>query len=88
LTDKLAISVRNVSKVYPLYPRPSDRLKQSLYYAPPGFWRGQPRQFYREFWALRDVSFDVKREEKVGLIVVTAAAKASCGNFCPILVAS
>jgi lipopolysaccharide transport system ATP-binding protein len=56
LNNDVAISVRQVSKMYPLYAQPSDRLKQSLYYALPGFWRGQPRQFYQEFWALRDVS--------------------------------
>jgi hypothetical protein len=34
LTD-IAISVRNISKMYPLYAQPSDRLKQSLWYALP-----------------------------------------------------
>lgn len=59
----IAISVCNVSKMYPLYAQPSDRLKQSLWYTLPSFLRGQPRQFYREFWALRDISFEVKRGE-------------------------
>ena len=64
LTD-LAIAVRHVStlRVYPLYADPRDRLKQLRYYALPGFLRGQPRQFYREFWALGDFSFEVKTGE-------------------------
>ena len=62
-SNDFAISVRNVSKMYPLYAQPSNRLKQSLWYALPGFVRGQPRQFYQEFWALRDVSFEVKKGE-------------------------
>jgi hypothetical protein len=55
----IAISVHNVStlRVYPLYAQPSDRLKQSLWYALPKFLRGKPREFYRKFWALRDISF-------------------------------
>jgi hypothetical protein len=68
LADDIAIAVRNVStlRVYPLYPDPRDRLKQSLWYALPGFVRGHPRQFFREFWALRDCpsdgrSFEVKK---------------------------
>jgi hypothetical protein len=44
-SDDLAISVRNVSKMYPLYTQPGDRLKQSLWYALPRFLRGQLRKF-------------------------------------------
>jgi lipopolysaccharide transport system ATP-binding protein len=50
-------------RVYPLYADPRDQLKQLLYYALPGSLRGQPRQFFREFWALRDISFEVKTGE-------------------------
>lgn len=73
----IAISVRNVSKMYPLYAQPSDRLKQSLWYALPGFLRGQPRQFYREFWALRDISFEVKKGETVGIIGRNGSGKST-----------
>jgi lipopolysaccharide transport system ATP-binding protein len=76
VTD-LAISVRNVSKMYPLYADPRDRLKQSLYYALPGFLRGQPRQFYREFWALRDISFEVKKGEALGIIGKNGSGKST-----------
>ena len=56
----VAIRVRNLSKMYRIYERPQDRLKQM-------FWRGQ-RQYGREFWALRDISFDVKKGETIGII--------------------
>jgi lipopolysaccharide transport system ATP-binding protein len=76
VTD-IAISVRNVSKMYPLYAKPSDRLKQSLWYALPKFLRGQPRQFYREFWALRDISFEVKKGEALGIIGQNGSGKST-----------
>jgi lipopolysaccharide transport system ATP-binding protein len=56
----IAIRVHNLSKMYRIYDRPQDRLKQM-------FWRGR-RQYGREFWALRNVSFDVKQGETVGII--------------------
>ena len=49
----IAIRVKNVTKAYQIYDKPQDRLKQSL-------WRGR-KQFYREFKALDDVSFEVKK---------------------------
>lgn len=72
-----AISVRNVSKMYPLYAKPGDRLKQSLWYALPSFLRKRPRQFYREFWALRDISFEVKKGETLGIIGQNGSGKST-----------
>lgn len=63
--------------MYPLYAQPSDRLKQSLWYALPRFLRGQPRQFYREFWALREINFEVKRGETVGIIGRNGSGKST-----------
>lgn len=76
-TNDVVISIRNVSKIYPLYARASDRLKQSLWYALPSFLRRKPREFYREFWALRDVSFEVHRGETVGIIGRNGSGKST-----------
>ena len=54
------IDVRNVSKHYPIYARPADRLLQMLA-------RGR-RRYYREFRALDDVSFAVERGQTLGVI--------------------
>lgn len=76
-TDDIAISVQHVSKMYPLYASPHDRLKQSLWYALPSFLRGTPRQFHQEFWALRDISFEVKRGETLGIIGQNGSGKST-----------
>ncbi len=63
--------------MYPLYAQPSDRLKQSLWYALPKFLRGKLREFYREFWALRDISFEVKKGEALGIIGKNGSGKST-----------
>lgn len=73
----VAVSIRNVSKMYPLYNDPRDRLKQSLWYALPQFLRGKPRDFYREFWALRNISVEIKRGESLGIIGRNGSGKST-----------
>jgi lipopolysaccharide transport system ATP-binding protein len=70
MSDEIAVAVHNVSKRYLLYDRPQDRLKQSL------FWRFG-KSYAREFWALRDVSFEVRRGETLGIIGRNGAGKST-----------
>jgi lipopolysaccharide transport system ATP-binding protein len=70
MSDEFAVSVQNVSKRYLLYDRPQDRLKQSL------FWRFG-KSYAREFWALRDVSFEVKPGEALGIIGQNGSGKST-----------
>ncbi len=52
-SEDIVISVRNLTKSYRLFDHPGDRIKQFLSF---GF-----KQYHREFTALKDVSFDIRR---------------------------
>lgn len=67
--DNVAIKVNNVSKIYRLYDKPTDRLKEAL-----GF---SKKKRYKEHYALNNVSFDVKRGETVGIIGTNGSGKST-----------
>lgn len=80
MSSNVAIKVRNLSKCYQIYSKPQDRLKQFLM-------RGK-RCYYREFWALHDVSFEVMPGEVVGIIGRNGSGKSTllqmvCGTLTP-----
>jgi lipopolysaccharide transport system ATP-binding protein len=84
----IAIRVQNLSKCYQIYNAPRDRLKQ---FVAPRLQRmaGQtPRQYFREFWALKDISFEIKKGETVGIIGRNGSGKSTllqliCGTLSP-----
>ncbi|MBE5870350.1 MAG: ABC transporter ATP-binding protein [Lachnospiraceae bacterium] len=67
--EDLAIQIDHVSKIYKLYEKPSDRMKEAL-----GFGRHVKAT---EKYALNDVSFDVKRGETVGIIGTNGSGKST-----------
>ncbi len=79
LTDQRQVQIRvqGLSKMYYLYDRPEDRLKQFVYPRLQRLFRQPVRKYFREFWALRDVSFQVHRGETVGIIGRNGSGKST-----------
>lgn len=75
--EDIAIRVSNVSKRYEIYDSPRDRLKQFVLPRLQRYAGQQPRQYFRDFWALREVSFEVGRGESVGIIGRNGSGKST-----------
>jgi lipopolysaccharide transport system ATP-binding protein len=76
----VAISVKNLGKCYHMYAAPVDRLKQAIF-------RGR-RTYYGEFWALRNVSFEIRQGEAFGVAGRNGSGKSTllqliCGTLTP-----
>jgi lipopolysaccharide transport system ATP-binding protein len=80
LDPALALRAANLSKRYELYAKPHHRLQQTLL-------RGR-RNFFSEFWALRDVHLEVPRGTTLGIIGRNGSGKSTllqilCGTLTP-----
>lgn len=80
MSSDFAIKVENLSKCYHIYDQPRDRLMQMLT-------RGR-KKYYREFWALKDVSFEIKKGETFGIVGRNGSGKSTllqmiCGTLNP-----
>jgi len=80
MSSESMIRAENLGKVYHIYRRPADRLKQML-------WRGR-RTFYDEYWALKEINLEVFRGETIGIIGRNGSGKSTllqlvCGTLAP-----
>lgn len=88
MSSNIAIKVEGLSKCYQIYDQPRDRLKQFVLPRLQRLVAQPPRQYYREFWALKDVSFEIKKGETVGIIGRNGSGKSTllqmiCGTLNP-----
>ncbi len=87
-SDEIAIKVEHLSKMYQMYNQPQDRLKQFVIPKLQRLIGKPPKTYFREFWAMQDVSFEVKKGETVGIIGRNGSGKSTllqliCGTLTP-----
>lgn len=67
--SKYAIEVKNVTKIYRLYDKPIDRLKESLSVS--------HKEYHKDFHALQSLSFQVEKGQTVGIIGTNGSGKST-----------
>ena len=80
MSSDLALEVEQLGKLYPIYDHPRDRLLQALW--------GNRKQLFRPFWALQNVSFQLKRGQTLGVVGRNGSGKSTllqliCGTLTP-----
>lgn len=88
MSSEIAIKVENLSKCYHIYDQPRDRLKQMILPRLHRALGAASKQYFREFWALKNVSFEVRKGETVGIIGRNGSGKSTllqliCGTLSP-----
>ena len=63
------VLLQNVSKLYKLYRRPADRLREALPF--------HKRKYHTDFWALRDIGFEVEKGETLALVGPNGSGKST-----------
>lgn len=69
MEDNIAIKVEHLSKVYKIFAKPIDRVKESL--------NPFHKRYSKDFYALNDISFTIKKGETIGIIGKNGAGKST-----------
>lgn len=82
------IRVSGLSKCYQIYSRPQDRLRQAIMPRLQRLAGRRPACYFQDFWALRELSFEVGRNETVGIVGRNGSGKSTllqliCGTLSP-----
>lgn len=88
MSSETAVKIENLNKCYEIYETPRDRLKQFIFPRLQRLIKRPIRQYFREFWALKELSFEVKKGETVGIIGRNGSGKSTllqiiCGTLNP-----
>lgn len=69
MNNDIAIKVQNLTKIYHLYEKPQDRLKEAL--------NPFKKSYHHDFYAMNDVGFEIKKGETVGIVGKNGAGKST-----------
>ncbi len=67
MTEEIVIKVEHMSKVYPLYEKKTDRLKETFF----------GKKLHKEYFALKNITFTIFKGENIGLLGVNGAGKST-----------
>lgn len=87
-SQDFAIQVKNLSKCFHIYEQPRHRLLQLFSSAIGGIFNVKSKSYYREYWALKDISLSIPRGQTVGIIGRNGSGKSTllqiiCGTLAP-----